>query len=77
MGPRGGDDATVCCGYTTSMPAVGHAGQLLTWRENGQLEILLEGDPLTDVATEAMDLLCVSRNEARAYAMTPEKERRR
>lgn len=59
--------ATVCPGYSTSLPVVIEASRLLSWRRDGELRSLLgerkddDGSiaPLPAVASEAMDLLDV------------------
>lgn len=64
-------EASVCVGYTCSLPQVLQAGRLLSWREDGQLGILLDGEELTQAAATAMDIVAIERNRARAYATLP------
>ncbi len=56
-----------CCGYLIQLPQVIEAVRANTWREKGALREFYDGNPITDLAKDAMDIFASSQREAENY----------
>lgn len=67
--------ATVCPGYTTSLPEVGEAARALGWADRGMLKEFYSGDELPPVLFDCLDILAMSLREVEADGYREIKER--
>jgi len=65
--------ATVCVGYTTSLPTVVEMARAHAWFETGQLREFFDGDPIPDVAKHYIDVFACELRREQAHAMEPKK----
>ena len=66
---RDSPEATICVGYTTRMPRVLEAARALVWRNDGVLRDMYDGEPLTDVLRNSLDIMAAEVRRVEKYAL--------
>ncbi len=61
----------MCVGYTTTLPEVLEAARALSWRQDGHLTDLYDGEPVTPQLRDSMDVVGVEIKRVEKHAMTP------
>lgn len=70
-----GPEATVCVGYTCTLPEVSEAARALGWRQDGHLKEFYDGEPLTPILKDALDILATEIKRVEAFALQPKDKR--
>lgn len=74
LDPPGGPNATICAGYTTSLPEVGEAAVALGWRKDGALKDWLGDRELSEPLKQAIDILAVAVKETESETIKRRRE---
>ncbi len=61
----------MCVGYSSTLPEVLEASRALSWRSDGQLKDLYDGEPITPQLRDAMDVVGVEIKRVEKHALTP------
>lgn len=70
-----GPEASVCVGYTATLPEVLEASRALGWKRDGHLNEFYEGEPITEILRDAVDVIANECKAVEAYACRPKDDK--